>query len=211
MEYSYTINNNISYQLIDVGGLWSNWTFNSNPDCDCILYIAALNQYAHGRTDWNNSLMKSLNDIKDVKQNYADPTDAKMIIFLNKCDLFKDSLYHKSLNNLYFFEKEYKGRNYDDYGDKLCARIMQRICLELVMSGDVNIQILNDVAGIMLKYCHLRIDFWLELVYDDGIEFIKEKMLNIGPNVENVFVTNATDIDQMKNVMDEIHCKLHVT
>ena len=202
-EYQYNDGND-RYKLMDIGGLWSNWTFPSTPVCKCVLYVMALNQYVHGRQNWNNSLLQSFEQLKTVKEQLVDPNNAKMIVLLNKMDLFKDFLYLKPLSAMKPF-RDYDKRNYDDYDDKMCAKIMQRICAELLMDDDDEVS--SDISGIILKYCRLRVEYWLDLVYQDSVKYIKQKVLEIEPDID-IYITKGTDMDEMHKIMSAIHCKL---
>ena len=122
-----------------------------------------------------------------------------IVIILNKLDLFRETLKISSLNIC--FGNGYKGRNFND----IHFKIINKLILLLFESNDMLIPM--DVINIVSKYYDLD-EWWLDLCYKDGIQFIKEIFLTLCKSVNkkvHIFEINAINSDEVGRVMEEVH------
>ena len=134
----------------------------------------------------------------------------KIVLLLNHTDVFKE---HLKITPLTFcFGDEYKGRNYNDnaFGKddmEFAMRFMTGVLRFLLENDQCVIPL--DVIGIVMEYFALN-DWWLELCYRDGIEFIKKKYLSLidgtrcKDRIVPVYEVCAVNPDEMEPIMCDV-------
>ena len=107
------------------------------------------------------------------------------------------------------FGDEYKGRNYMDF-DPVKTQFCKALIKELMLN-DVNMDIEDidvDVIGVISIFCdNLICEELLDLVYKDGVEFIRQKFLEMKLDIM-MYELCAIYPEQVKNLLDDIQSKL---
>eukprot|EP01083_Nonionella_stella_P087833 244522_1 len=207
MVSQYTDRNGITFEFRDVGGERNErkkW-IHSFSNVNCLLFVCSLNQYCLSLFEDENTIGLIENYLlwEQIATSKWFQQNTTFILLLNKTDLFREFLMSTPLT--FCFGDEYKGRNYHDiHPDKI--HVIQRLIMEIMMDDVEHELILDtDVSSVIgMYYCEdLRYSYWLDLVYKDGVEFIKQKYLSVRSDVL-VYEVSAIDPKQIKVVVDEI-------
>lgn len=220
VNYEIDIKKN-KYTLIfyDVGGERNERTkwIHVFDNVHTIFYVCDLSQFCTRMFEDESrlALLENLELFQQLVENkYL--KDAKMIVLLNKVDIFKDYLTNQSLQ--FCFGDDYKGRNYMDstlVKTQWFSMHVKRIVKELVLC-DIKMsieEIGNDLMGIVSIYydvaseCGVKCEPWLDLVYDDGIQFIKQKFVEMKSDIM-MYELCATDTKQVEAMTNDINDRL---
>ena len=180
-------------------------------DCNFMIFMHSLNGYCKKlqfsgprcKTEWDNSLYL-LQQVTDIEQWKHVP----LIIILNKTDLFKECLVSASMKE--HFGDEYKGLNLNvpiDVKIKICKRLIECIENDIGDIGDID-KIVDDVASVIIMYVDLKYSYNLDKVYQDGIEFTKNKLLQIRPNAI-FYEVCSIESAEVKQVLVQIKHYIH--
>eukprot|EP01084_Bolivina_argentea_P222646 376802_1 len=218
IEYRYEDEKERQFIIYDNGGERNERKKWIHYFCDvsCVLYVSALNQYCKSLFEDETyiALLESM-DLFDEICNAKWFHNSVIVLLLNKTDLFRK---HLKITPLTFcFGDEYKGRN---FGDKItdsndiksAVNIMKNILMYFMDYYDVNMKnnglnIPNDVILIIAWYFHIS-EWWLDLCYRDGIDFITHKFMSLNKNPQRkiyVYEVMAVDRVQIESIMTEVH------
>ncbi len=124
--------------------------------------------------------------------------NVQMVLLLNKIDLFYKYLQFTQLTVCF---DEYKGKNYVDFPMQSKMKICQKLVQLIAKDVDIDVNSISmDVIGIIQRICDVFLEYWLDLVYQEGIEFIKNKFLNVDSNAI-VYEVCAIDMGNVKDTM----------
>ena len=128
-----------------------------------------------------------------------------VFVALNKTDLFKVGLKYQSLKLC--FGDECKGRNSVD-PCFVGINVIQKIVSALLLYDIKDIEISLDVYGVIGIFFDFReTEYWLDQVYKDGIEFIRNKFLEVRSDIKiyEICAVNIEEVDQMmKDIQQQI-------
>ena len=183
--------------------------WHSFDNVDCIIHVCALNDYA--RLLFEDSGEKALEENLLLWEQIVHCKwfrNSKMVVLLNKTDLFRECLKHTALTYCFReeFFGEYKGKNYDDPFE--ISINLKSIIDNFVEYGTIHIPI--DVRQIIEMYCNIemiRDNIWLQQVYRDGIDFIKQKFVEQRSDI-SIYETCAINLNEIQNVMDKVQREL---
>eukprot|EP01083_Nonionella_stella_P117172 348802_1 len=148
-------------------------------DSDCIVFVVALNHFCANYTKdgvSTNRLMESVNifnQIYDIISKQNRPK--KLILVLNKIDLFRKYLKYRSLKEReHAFGYGYEGRNYNE---KLEDAVFVKIILNYMMEG-VQLNVPKDIKRLLQMFCgDLFEEYWLDVCCEDGLYYIQKEFL----------------------------------
>ena len=220
IEANYEIKENW-YMAIDVGGERNErkkW-IHSFPNTDCILFVASLKQYCRAMFEDEKriGLLENLELFYEIcNSKWFPPHRITIVLLLNHKDLFKKSLKITPLT--FCFGDEYKGRNYDDVFGKddmeFVMRFMKRALKLLIQDVEDLDDVPLDVLGLVMQYFEVK-DWWLELCYKDGVEFIRNKYLELIKKTKypnRVVLVHETcaikPFEDMEKVLWDVHDRL---
>ena len=213
------IHNNYIMNFYDVGGERNERTkwIHVFDNVHIIFYVCDLSQYCTRMFEDESRLALTENlelFVQLVANKYL--KDSKMVVLLNKIDIFRDYLVNQSMK--FCFGDTYNGRNYMDTNlvkTQWFTMHIKRIIEELILKDiDMDIEeIGNDLMGIVSIYydvageCRVRCEPWLDLVYNDGIEFMKQKFMEIKSDII-MHELCATDISQVQIIINDVNDRL---
>ena len=174
----------------------------NNPSIRCVLFVCGLNQYREMQKGGNGLLLNIKYFADCVGRGCG--RENKMVVLLNKVDIFKEYLMGHSLR--YCFGDEYKGRDYMRESWEMMSLIYYKIFEHLIRDGEFKVEevVPLDVCRLICSYFIIRYERWLDVVCQDGIEFIKKKFMEIKPDI-NVYIINPFDETHMKQFVDKIY------
>ena len=213
---SYETKDDWHFTVTDVGGERNErrkW-IHSFEAVTCIIFVASLKQYCESlfEDEQQIGLLENLALFNEIA-NSRWFKKTEIVLLLNHTDRFRENLTITPLT--FCFGDEYKGRNYNDYNGlsasdddtQVVFRCMSRILL-LVMKND-QLVIPVDIVTIMMRYCEFN-EWWLDLCYKDGIEFIKKKYLAIPKGHHALLIREVCAIipEEIEKIMTDVQHKV---
>ena len=171
-----------------------------------MFYICALDQYC--LSIFEDEKVIGLNECLELWKEVASMQwfkKTKMVVLLNKTDLFRESLKYTQLG--FCFGDEYKGKNYHDIAG-IPKIVIKRITKEYILKDiNIDIDIDMDVISIIGMYCDIRDDYWLQQVYQDGVQFIRQKFIDIRSDI-SIYEVCAIHPDEIQSVIYQVRNEL---
>eukprot|EP01083_Nonionella_stella_P063675 165467_1 len=213
MEYEYNHNGNPCV-IFDVGGVRNErkkWV-QCFEGVNAVLYVCPLNEYCLSlfEDEKELGLRESLALFEEVC-NLKWFRKSVFVLLLNKTDLFRENLRITPLTLC--FGDEYKGRNFNDaFMDKndlkTASNLMMKILMHFLDGEHMEAHVPRDVVMVIAWYFNIReSDWWLNLCYQDGIEFITQKCLSLNENMNQriyVYEVCAVIPQQVGKIMEEV-------
>eukprot|EP01083_Nonionella_stella_P154339 497204_1 len=189
------------YSFYDVGGRRSErqkWMhcFEENTG---VIFVCALDGYC--KKDWlseNLAIKESFALFKSV-MSVKYMAHRPVVVFLNKTDLFKQSLLEISFKKCF---EDYDGRVYGEFGNASVFDAMIAI-----YERDFHLEIPKNIQQLLGLYCaFLTCDYWFDLCYRDVIDFVTNKLMQIAPEnvIKGVYETCAIEMNQIAKVVDNM-------
>ena len=177
-------------------------------DVSGMLFVTGLNDYCKSlwENETQNALLESL-ELFDEVGNSKWFRKSHKILLLNKTDLFRQCLKIAPLTVC--FGDEYKGRNFND--DLRDSFELKCKILDLLMENDYvpnndELNIPNGIIQIIARYFDYD-EFWLNICYKQGIEFITQKFLALNRNPESTIHVHeicGIDHEEVGLVMQDV-------
>eukprot|EP01084_Bolivina_argentea_P290929 499894_1 len=206
-NYKYEINDGI-INIFDLGSQRSVRIF---MDVKCGIFVIGTSDFCKVLFE-NEKQIHLLESLEWFEEICGEKwfKQSKMVLVLNKMDLFREYLRFTPLS--FCFGDEYKGRNYMDMNMELRYKIMNKLMKTFLQCyyDDYNVNIPLDVINIIGMYFDIS-EECLDLCVKDGIEFIKQKCIAIHEKSNendkgelHIFETVAISIEQIRNLMDKV-------
>eukprot|EP01084_Bolivina_argentea_P316776 549169_1 len=201
---SKIIKKDVTYSIHDIGGQRNErkkW-MHTLVHVDCGFFVSGLDQYCHRLPEDYDTfqLNDNIESFKSIIQSKF-LMDSTVVVILNKKQLFPKFIKYIPLTMV--FGNEYKGRNYKGFWklNKL------RICHKILKLFHTDIVVVNDIANIIELYVDIQNAYWLDLVCENAVEFIRNKFLNICPNAL-IYEVNELNNEIMNDIIDIVHNQL---
>ena len=211
IEYSYEDKDrDIQFRFIDVGGERNErkkW-IHCFDALFCTFFVCDLSQFC--TRIYEDESVLGLNENLALFEKLTENvylSGVKMVVILNKTDLFREYLQYHDQSLTFCFGDEYKGRDLNDmhpFKTKCLKRVIKELLLYDIDEMDVD-KIGDDVIGIISTFCdRLKCEPLLDLVYKDGIEFIKEKFFKMRSDIM-IYELCALNVEQVKNLVYDVN------